>query len=168
MTVGKYLFMSPPKALTNFPAACGVPAPVSSTHAALGRGGEGAVYPLPAQPGLIAKLYTRPPQDYADKLAWMKAHPPDDPGLTASRSNTTALSPSQRDAEPSARDAVPSARDAGPSGIAHASIAWPLDLLYNPPGQFAGFIMPRITNASSLLGVFNPRTRARTSLTAAS
>ncbi|HEY3291641.1 MAG TPA: hypothetical protein VGK87_16030 [Anaerolineae bacterium] len=100
----------------------------------LSRGGEGAVYPLPAQPGLIAKLYTHPPQDYADKLAWMRTHPPDDPGLNISR-----------------------------SGVApHASIAWPLDLLYNPPGQFAGYVMPRITNASSLLGVFNPRTRART------
>ncbi len=99
----------------------------------LSRGGEGAVYPVPAQPGLIAKLYTHPPQDYADKLAWMKNHPPDDPGLLSGKTN----------------------------GATHASIAWPLDLLYNPPGQLAGYLMPHITNAASLLGVFNPRIRAR-------
>ncbi|MCL4506249.1 MAG: hypothetical protein M1434_07090 [Chloroflexi bacterium] len=94
----------------------------------LNRGGEGAIYPVQSQGGLVAKLYTRPPQDYADKLAWMKDHPPDDPGRASG----------------------------------HASIAWPLDLIYNPPGQFAGFVMPHITNTAPLLAVFNPRTRAHT------
>ncbi len=103
----------------------------------ISRGGEGTVYPvypLAANSGLIAKLYARPPQDYADKLAWMALHPPNDPGLVAGAS----------------------------SGTTHASIAWPLNLLYNPPGQFAGYVMPRVTNAAALLSVFNPRTRART------
>ena len=94
----------------------------------LHRGGEGAIYPVQSRGGLVAKLYTRLPQDYADKLAWMKEHPPDDPGRATG----------------------------------HASIAWPLDLVYNPPGQLAGFVMPHITNTAPMLAVFNPRTRAHT------
>ena len=99
----------------------------------LHRGGEGVIHPVQGQAGrasgaLVAKLYTRSPQDYADKLAWMKEHPPDDPGRA----------------------------------MGHASIAWPVDLVYNPPGQLAGYIMPHITNTAPLLAVFNPRTRAHT------
>src|SRR5687767_8680328 len=37
------LFISPPNALTNFPAALGVPTPVSSTHQARGRGLTGVI-----------------------------------------------------------------------------------------------------------------------------
>jgi len=46
--------------------------------------------------------------------------------------------------------------------LGHASIAWPLDLLYNDRGQFVGYLMPYIQNAVSLLDVFNPRCRAQT------
>ena len=44
----------------------------------------------------------------------------------------------------------------------HASIAWPLDLVLNRRGQLAGYVMPCILNASSLLDVFNPRRGFRT------
>ncbi|MCL5994842.1 MAG: hypothetical protein M1546_02160, partial [Chloroflexi bacterium] len=44
----------------------------------------------------------------------------------------------------------------------HASIAWPIDLLYTSTGKFAGYTMPYIRNTVPLLVVFNPRSRART------
>ena len=44
----------------------------------------------------------------------------------------------------------------------HASIAWPLELLYNRNGHLIGYLMPRVYNAVSLLDVFNPRRRAQT------
>jgi len=43
----------------------------------------------------------------------------------------------------------------------HASIAWPLDLLYNDQNQFVGYLMSYIQGAVPLLEVFNPRLRAR-------
>jgi len=94
----------------------------------VGRGGEATVYEAMGRPDLLAKIYAGncPGQD--QKLAWMVAHPPDDP--------TRAQS--------------------------HASIAWPLDLLYDDRGRFVGYLMPRIQNAVPLLEVFNPRLRART------
>ncbi len=45
--------------------------------------------------------------------------------------------------------------------INHASIAWPLDLVYTPQSQFAGYLMPYIEQAAPLLSVFNPRLRSR-------
>ena len=44
----------------------------------------------------------------------------------------------------------------------HTSIAWPLDLLYNDQGLFAGYLMHYIRNAVPLLQVFNPRLRVQT------
>ena len=43
----------------------------------------------------------------------------------------------------------------------HASLAWPLDLLYAPSGQLAGYLMPHIEKAVTLLDVFNPRQRTQ-------
>jgi serine/threonine protein kinase len=43
----------------------------------------------------------------------------------------------------------------------HASLAWPVDLLFNPRGQLAGYLMPYIEKAVSLLDVFNPRQCAK-------
>ena len=43
----------------------------------------------------------------------------------------------------------------------HASIAWPTDLLYNQNNELAGYLMPLVYNASSILDVFNPRRRMR-------
>jgi DNA-binding helix-hairpin-helix protein with protein kinase domain len=46
----------------------------------VGRGGEAAVYKLAVQPGMLAKIYHRPPRaDYELKLTWMQANPPLDP-----------------------------------------------------------------------------------------
>jgi serine/threonine protein kinase len=41
----------------------------------------------------------------------------------------------------------------------HASLAWPLDLLFASNGQLAGYLMPHIEKAVTLLDVFNPRQR---------
>ena len=43
--------------------------------------------------------------------------------------------------------------------IGHASIAWPTDLIFSSPKSFAGYLMPYIRDAVSLLNVFNPRLR---------
>ncbi len=43
----------------------------------------------------------------------------------------------------------------------HASLAWPLDLLFSPSGQLAGYLMPYIERAVTLLDVFNPRQRTQ-------
>jgi serine/threonine protein kinase len=43
----------------------------------------------------------------------------------------------------------------------HASLAWPLDLLFSPGGQLAGYLMPYIERAVTLLDVFNPRQRTQ-------
>lgn len=45
--------------------------------------------------------------------------------------------------------------------LGHASIAWPRDLLLDANGRLVGFTMPLITDAVSLLEVFNPRRRAQ-------
>ncbi len=45
--------------------------------------------------------------------------------------------------------------------LGHASIAWPRDLLLDSSGRLVGFTMPLITEAVSLLTVFNPRRRAQ-------
>lgn len=45
--------------------------------------------------------------------------------------------------------------------LGHASIAWPRDLLLDGGGRLIGFTMPLITDAVSLLEVFNPRRRAK-------
>ena len=45
----------------------------------LGKGGEGAVYALAGEEGLVAKVYHRPSAERARKLAIMVAHPPQDP-----------------------------------------------------------------------------------------
>ena len=39
----------------------------------------------------------------------------------------------------------------------HASLAWPVDLLFNNNGQLSGYLMPYIEHAVPLLDVFNPR-----------
>ena len=46
--------------------------------------------------------------------------------------------------------------------IGHASIAWPLELLYDAQGKFAGYLMPYIQSAAPVLQVFNPRLREKT------
>lgn len=46
--------------------------------------------------------------------------------------------------------------------LGHASIAWPVNLLYDTRGQFAGYVMPYISGTAPLLEVFNPRRRAQT------
>ena len=43
----------------------------------------------------------------------------------------------------------------------HVSIAWPVDLLYYQHNQLAGYLMPQVYNATSMLDVFNPRRRMR-------
>jgi DNA-binding helix-hairpin-helix protein with protein kinase domain len=98
---------------------------VYRTDATIGLGGEATVFKIAGSPDFVAKIYTAPQPEQADKVAWMRDHPPDDP-----------------------------ARD-----LNHASIAWPSDLLYDPEGLFAGYIMPRIHGAVGLLDVFNPRRR---------
>ena len=45
--------------------------------------------------------------------------------------------------------------------LGHASIAWPRDILLDGGGRLIGFTMPLITDAVSLLAVFNPRRRAQ-------
>jgi DNA-binding helix-hairpin-helix protein with protein kinase domain len=45
--------------------------------------------------------------------------------------------------------------------LGHASIAWPVDLLYTKQHDLVGYLMPYIRDAVSLLEVFNPRLRAR-------
>ena len=52
----------------------------------ISRGGEGVIYALPAQPGLVAKLYTKPAEHPEAKLAWMKANPPQDPSNSSGHS----------------------------------------------------------------------------------
>lgn len=47
--------------------------------AALGTGGEAAIYPVSDQPSLVAKIYHKPTSEHADKLAAMLAAPPVDP-----------------------------------------------------------------------------------------
>jgi DNA-binding helix-hairpin-helix protein with protein kinase domain len=95
----------------------------------VGRGGEAAVYKLPAQPASLAKLYHQAPRaGYDLKLAWMQANPPPDPTLA----------------------------------LGHASIAWPLQLLYDERGQLIGYSMGYVQNAVPLLQVFNPKLRAKT------
>ncbi|HEX2954757.1 MAG TPA: hypothetical protein VHR47_12350 [Bacillota bacterium] len=41
----------------------------------------------------------------------------------------------------------------------HASLAWPLDLLYDSDGAFIGYTMPWVRDAAPILEVFNPRLR---------
>jgi DNA-binding helix-hairpin-helix protein with protein kinase domain len=48
--------------------------------------------------------------------------------------------------------------------IGHASIAWPDFLLYDRQGLFKGYVMPRVTNARTLLQVFNPHLRAQSGM----
>jgi hypothetical protein len=43
----------------------------------------------------------------------------------------------------------------------HASLAWPVDLLFDERGRLVGYLMPQIRNAVPLLEVFNPRRRAQ-------
>src|SRR5580700_5064327 len=45
----------------------------------LARGGEAAIYEVPDQPGLVAKVYYQPTAEHADKVAAMIAAPPTDP-----------------------------------------------------------------------------------------
>src|SRR5262249_9642297 len=45
----------------------------------LARGGEAAVFEVPQQPGLVAKVYHQPTAEYAAKLEAMLANPPVDP-----------------------------------------------------------------------------------------
>ena len=52
----------------------------------ISRGGEGVIYGVPAQPGLVAKIYTNPAEHPEAKLAWMKANPPQDPSQTSGHS----------------------------------------------------------------------------------
>ena len=46
--------------------------------------------------------------------------------------------------------------------VGHASLAWPVDLLYDARGKLAGYLMPYIRDAALLLEVFNPKRRAIT------
>ena len=46
----------------------------------VGRGGEATVYKVPQRPASLVKLYHGAPREGYDlKLAWMQAHPPDEP-----------------------------------------------------------------------------------------
>jgi DNA-binding helix-hairpin-helix protein with protein kinase domain len=47
--------------------------------------------------------------------------------------------------------------DDPPAKLGHASIAWPLDMLYDERGTFVGYLMPYVQNAVTALKVFNPR-----------
>lgn len=46
---------------------------------AVGKGGEATVYQVAGKPRWLAKMYTRPTVEREAKLAWMIAHPPEDP-----------------------------------------------------------------------------------------
>ncbi len=46
--------------------------------------------------------------------------------------------------------------------VGHASLAWPVDLLFDARGKLAGYLMPNIRDAALLLEVFNPKRRAIT------
>jgi DNA-binding helix-hairpin-helix protein with protein kinase domain len=46
--------------------------------------------------------------------------------------------------------------------LGHASIAWPLQLLYDDRGRLIGYSMGYVQNAVPLLQVFNPKLRAKT------
>jgi serine/threonine protein kinase len=46
--------------------------------------------------------------------------------------------------------------------INHSSLAWPVELLYGPGNQLAGYLMPYIQQAVPVLVVFNPRRRTET------
>jgi DNA-binding helix-hairpin-helix protein with protein kinase domain len=43
---------------------------------ALKRGGEGSIHPIIGEPGLVAKVFTEPGQERAEKLQAMIANPP--------------------------------------------------------------------------------------------
>lgn len=48
----------------------------------VGQGGEATIHEIRSEPQLLAKLYTGQPRPgYEQKLAWMLAHPPQDPTL---------------------------------------------------------------------------------------
>jgi serine/threonine protein kinase len=95
----------------------------------VGRGGEATVYRVRGQTGWLAKIYEPAPRpNYADKLAWMVGHPPENPTRS----------------------------------IAHPSLAWPFDLLYESKDKLVGYLMPHIRTAVPILEVFNPRLRLAT------
>jgi serine/threonine protein kinase len=101
--------------------------PVRLGHT-IGQGGEAAVYQVEGRPELLAKIFVPGPRpNYEDKLAWMIAHPPENP--------TQALN--------------------------HASLAWPLEMLYGEDRTLKGYLMPYIRQAVPALIAFNPRRRAR-------
>jgi serine/threonine protein kinase len=94
----------------------------------IGQGGEATVYLVEGRPELLAKIFEPGPRpNYEDKLAWMIAHPPENPTATQN----------------------------------HASLAWPVDLLYSEDRRLRGYLMPYIRHAVPALMVFNPRRRAR-------
>lgn len=95
----------------------------------IGEGGEALLFQVAGQSqAWVAKIYKVPPTEgYEQKLAWMLAHPPDDPTRK----------------------------------LAHASIAWPTELLYDAGGQLVGYLMPYVKDAFTLLHAFNPTLRKR-------
>ena len=104
----------------------------------LARGGEGVVYAVSGQPAMVAKVYVPRPRDgHEEKLRWMLAHPPQDPGRPA---------PAMREA----------------TRRPHAAIAWPHNLLFDAQRRFIGYMMPYVQDATAILMVFNPRSRAQT------
>ena len=94
-------------------------------------GGEAGIYQVQGQHTLLAKLYAPP------------IHPDYEPKVAWMKGHP------------------PEEPDYSIDIDEHKALAWPLDLLYDRKGKFAGYLMPRIRNAVTLLHVFNPRLRHR-------
>src|SRR5437763_3437402 len=99
--------------------------------AELGAGGEARIYAAPPDSALAAKIYHRPDDAQARKLAVMIAHPPRDPCPGGTRAR------------------------------GHSSIAWPLDLLREAGGsrRVVGFLMPCVRGLRPLVEFYNPKLR---------
>jgi serine/threonine protein kinase len=97
----------------------------------VGHGGEAAVYRVQGQANLLAKIYVPP------------IHPHYEPKVAWMK------------------DHPPEEPDYSAAVDEHDALAWPIDLLYDRKGQFAGYLMPRIRGGVTLLKAFNPRERAK-------
>lgn len=97
----------------------------------LGGGGEGDIYPLSDDPGLVAKIYHtgKVNAGRVAKLRAMLANVPADPTRGSQRARN------------------------------HTSIAWPVALLSSLQGEPVGFLMPRIQNGHQVSAFYDVATR---------
>lgn len=90
----------------------------------LGEGGEGAVYSIVGEPGLVAKIYT------SSRLGTRRDR------LTLERKLKTMIDMR-----------IEKVIDG------HLRLAWPVDVLYNS-GEMVGFVMPRINSSTKIFSVY--------------